>query len=309
MLGRREANLVAGREDGPFVGGIRTASDLHAEPRLAVPAMARFAAAQGVEIFEATAVRCLELDGGSLRRVHTEHGPIACGTVILAGGAWCRPFLENMGRPLAQLAVRSQAQRTSTAPRFTAGPLGSPQASVRPRADGGYTVGRTRAARFDLIPAAFTHFHRYIPILRDRWRILKIRFGKEFFGALGRHRWGPDQMSPFEQARMMDPEPDLALLADTLRTAKALYPALGEVRPVEKWGGLIDVTPDELPAIGPVPGVPGLHLATGFSGHGFGLGPAGGRLAAELALGLQPCAEPEPFLPQRLMPATRPLST
>ena len=81
------------------------------------------------------------------------------------------------------------------------------RASIRPRLDGGYTVGRTLAARFDIIPAAFTHFVKFVPVLRQRWRILKLRFGPEFFGALGRHRWRPDQLSPMEQARMLARNP------------------------------------------------------------------------------------------------------
>src|SRR3546814_5883128 len=50
------------------------------------------------------------------------------------------------------------------------------------------------------------------PTLLAQWRILKIRFGPEFFGALGRKRWRDDQMSPFEAVRVMDPPPDHALL-------------------------------------------------------------------------------------------------
>ena len=44
----------------------------------------------------------------------------------------------------------------------------------------------------------------------------------------------------------------------------------------ESWGGLIDVTPDAVPVIGEVARIPGFFLATGFSGHGFGIGPARG---------------------------------
>ena len=49
--------------------------------------------------------------------------------------------------------------------------------------------------------------------------------------------------------------------------------------------GLYDVTPDWHPLLGPVPGVDGLHLATGGSGHCFKLGPAIGELVANELLG------------------------
>ena len=58
-------------------------------------------------------------------------------------------------------------------------------------------------------------------------------------------------------------------------------------------------TPDVIPYISPVGTLPGLTVATGFSGHGFGIGPAAGRLAAELAIGTTPSVDPTPFRASR----------
>jgi glycine/D-amino acid oxidase-like deaminating enzyme len=58
---------------------------------------------------------------------------------------------------------------------------------------------------------------------------------------------------------------------------------------------LIDVTPDAVPVISKVDGLPGLVMATGFSGHGFGIGPGAGRLAADIAIGDEPVVDPTPF--------------
>jgi sarcosine oxidase subunit beta len=52
------------------------------------------------------------------------------------------------------------------------------------------------------------------------------------------------------------------------------------------WTGLYDVTPDWNPVLGPLPGWDGLQVGFGFSGHGFKLSPAVGRLLAQSALGL-----------------------
>lgn len=49
--------------------------------------------------------------------------------------------------------------------------------------------------------------------------------------------------------------------------------------------GFYDVTPDHQPILGPVPGLEGLWLATGFSGHGFMIAPAVGRLIADAVSG------------------------
>ena len=53
----------------------------------------------------------------------------------------------------------------------------------------------------------------------------------------------------------------------------------------ERWGGLIDVTPDAVPVISAVDALPGFYLATGFSGHGFGIGPGAGKLMADIVTG------------------------
>ena len=60
----------------------------------------------------------------------------------------------------------------------------------------------------------------------------------------------------------------------------------------ESWAGMIDATPDAVPVISPVDSLPGLHIATGFSGHGFGIGPGAGRLAADLVSGAPPVVDP-----------------
>ena len=66
---------------------------------------------------------------------------------------------------------------------------------------------------------------------------------------------------------------------------------------------MIDVTPDEVPIIDSVAGVPGLVVATGLSGHGFGLGLGAGEMAARLATGGTPHVARDPFRMDRF--ATR----
>jgi glycine/D-amino acid oxidase-like deaminating enzyme len=77
-------------------------------------------------------------------------------------------------------------------------------------------------------------------------------------------------------------------------------------RHAEQWGGgLIDATPDAVPVISGAPTLPGFYLATGFSGHGFGLGPAAGRLMADLVVGDRPLVDPTPYAFARFKQVTR----
>ena len=63
-------------------------------------------------------------------------------------------------------------------------------------------------------------------------------------------------------------------------------PAFAEAGLAASWTGVYDVTPDWNPVLGALPGIEGLHVAYGFSGHGFKLSPVIGRLVAQHALGL-----------------------
>ncbi len=89
------------------------------------------------------------------------------------------------------------------------------------------------------------------------------------------------------------------IAATIARTAEVL-PAIGEARFQAVWGGLLDLTPDGLPVIDHVPGLDNAVLAAGFSGHGFGIGPVTGPLAASLVLGGAPRFDIAPFRFDRL---------
>jgi sarcosine oxidase subunit beta len=57
-----------------------------------------------------------------------------------------------------------------------------------------------------------------------------------------------------------------------------------EVNPKRAWAGLYEMTPDHHPILGAVPGIPGLYLANGFSGHGVMHSPATGKIVSDLVL-------------------------
>jgi glycine/D-amino acid oxidase-like deaminating enzyme len=118
-------------------------------------------------------------------------------------------------------------------------------------------------------------------------------------------RWALDATSLFEKTRVLDPAPDTKRNLQALKRTKALYPAAAGVQIVQHWVGLIDVMPDVVPVISTVDSLPGLVIATGFSGHGFGIGPATGRLAADLATGGRPIVDPTPFRFSRISDGSR----
>jgi len=78
-----------------------------------------------------------------------------------------------------------------------------------------------------------------------------------------------------------DPETEAPAWRRNVRAAISdLLPILEYVELAVLVSGAYDVTPDRQPILGPLPGHDGLHVAAGFSGHGFMIAPAVGRIVA-----------------------------
>ena len=159
----------------------------------------------------------------------------------------------------------------------------------------------------ELTPDVFRYMRAFWPAyLRERQSIEVRLSAAAFLRALRMPRhWALDQVSPFERTRVLDPAPDHAVLDKALANVRAAYPVLREVKVAERWAGMIDTTPDAIPVVSPVEALPGFYLATGFSGHGFGIAPAAARLAADLITGDPPLVDPSPFRYSRLIDGTR----
>ena len=91
-------------------------------------------------------------------------------------------------------------------------------------------------------------------------------------------------------------------VASLLNEATTLAPALREAEMVTSYGCLRPASADGLPLLGPVPGRPGLILATGHFRNGILLAPITGQLIAELIVGGAPSISLAPFRPDRPFP-------
>jgi glycine/D-amino acid oxidase-like deaminating enzyme len=280
--------------------GLYVPTDGCAEPQRAVPAMARAAQRKGAIILAHCAVRGIERAGGRAAAVITERGRIGCDAVILAGGAWSSLFCANLGIRLPQLKVLSSVMRTAPVADGPDACTYLDAVGYRKRRDGGYTIARGAGYVAPLVPDSLRYLRDFLPTIRQERGALRLRVNSQSLREFRASRsWPLDKPSPFEAARVLDPEPNAALNGQALAAMIALYPQFRGVPIVQRWGGYIDVTPDVVPYISPLGTLPGLTVATGFSGHGFGIGPAAGRLAAELAIGAAPSADPAPFRASR----------
>ena len=85
-----------------------------------------------------------------------------------------------------------------------------------------------------------------------------------------------------ESNRSFDTTPDRDLIPGVAELAVRRLPALEDAPVMRVWAGLYEMTPDQMGILSALPGVDGLFVIAGFSGHGFMHGPIAGQLMAEL---------------------------
>jgi glycine/D-amino acid oxidase-like deaminating enzyme len=306
VLSPAEAKAMTPGNEQDWIGGVHSPHDGRAEPALAAPALAAAARAQGATIHQNCAVRGLDIQGGRAAGVITERGRIAAGAVLCAGGAWSSMLCRRHGIDLPQAGARSTIFVTEPAAEVTPGGLVTPDFTISRRLDGGYVVAAKNRGRLEVTPQGLRYARQFWPTFRSRRSSLTLGIGRSFLaGPEALHgKWSFDTETPFERHRIFAPPPDTSIVEPALKAVSGTYRALAGVRMARVWGGWIDSMPDAVPVISAVDKLPGFFLSTGFSGHGFGIGPAAGRLAADLVAGDTPIVDPYPFRYSRLVDGT-----
>ncbi|MBX5242743.1 FAD-binding oxidoreductase [Rhizobium sp. NLR22b] len=277
-------------------GALHTPSDGRAEPQKAAPAIAEAAREKGAVILTECAVRGLDLSAGRISGVITERGAIACDAVVMAGGVWSNLFCRRYGIDVPQLNVMNSVLRTTPVEGGPEGALWTKAFALRKRQDGGYTIASGHENIVDIVPNSFRYALKFLPSFREEWRSLRFRLSGRFLEELLMAKaWEMDEASPFEYCRVLDPVPSKKYADGTLAKLAATWPIFAKAKIAQRWGGYIDVLPDAVPIISAADSIPGFHIATGFSGHGFGIAPAAGRLMADIVTGRSPVVDPYHF--------------
>ena len=306
MVSSKEINDLLPGSNKHWAGGLYTPTDGRAEPTIAAPAIARAAQRLGAKIFTNTAVRGVETSGGRISAVVTENGSVQCSTVILAGGAWSSTFCRSLDLRLPLLMTIGSVFRTAPLNEAPERSVSGAGFAIRKRLDGGYTVSHGSISSFDIVPDSFRFLKDFLPLAWMARKILRPTWTNRFKTEWQRkNRWALDEQSPFEHIRTLDPMPIKSTLEKSKRNLAHAFPAFQDIEIMESWGGLIDATPDAVPVISPVDNLPGFFLATGLSGHGFGIGPAAGQLAADVATASEPLVDPTPFRFSRFSDGSR----
>ena len=286
-----DSRLLSAREVAELLPGMTrdwgaallTPSDGQADPVKTTTAFARAAARHGAEIHTGCIVEGIETAGGKATGLRTEAGEVKAGTVLIAAGAWTGPMLRMLGQSLPQLRVRSTVLRTTQAREMTGLGVWCDEFGFRQGRDGSFTMGAGNWVDHDIEADSLRHFLAFRPAMKSISRKPDLHLGWPLIGDLMSFVDGPGSLRRrLRQNRALDPAPEPGKLDHTLGAFHALFPEFKDTGIAKSWAGVIEVTPDEIPVFDEAPGLRGLVIATGFSGHGFGMGPIAGKLMAEL---------------------------
>lgn len=131
--------------------------------------------------------------------------------------------------------------------------------------------------------------------------------GADFYGHQSHHGsfvFGSD--SGYEEVTDMDDPSKLVTNSLTLsascRAIMDYVPALKDAKVVRNWCGWLDDAFDGVPFISKVEEAPGLILACGFTGHGFGTAPAVGLMLSQMVAGEETIVDISALRYDRFMP-------
>lgn len=300
MLSAREVAARMPALRVKVAGALYTRSDGQAEPGLATTAFARAAENMGAQILEDCGALAIDSAAGAVSGVLTEHGFIRSQTVICAAGAHSHHLLRKLGLFLPQQVVRSTVSLTSPGPMLSEACFCGYGLGLRQRPDGSCILAAESLSDVDLTLDSMRSARFFVPELFRNWRTFSFRLGRPFIDDLHRRLTLPKERFAMEPRRPSI-APNRKRATKNVALFRSLFASAGEVSIVKSWAGLIDVLPDALPVIDTPPAVRGLIVATGFSGHGFGLGPAVGKNVAALALGETPSGALKPLRLERFV--------
>jgi glycine/D-amino acid oxidase-like deaminating enzyme len=296
VLGSREATRRGRMTTRSWKGGVFAPTDGTADPGIAAPAVARAVLALGSTVHQHCAARGIETAGGRVCGVLTEQGVIRSSTVVMSGGAWASAFCHQLGIRFPQATIRSSIASVALRRGVLPDALHTRDVTITRRGEDTYTLAISGLGRFDPSPQKLRYASDFLPMFARRWRSMRLgNFDALRAGHESLRRWSPDRPTPMETTRVLDPRVDEAAIELMRRRAIELCPALAQASVGASWAGYIDMTPDGVPAICESVQLPGLLLAAGFSGHGFGIGPGAGHLVADLITGAAPIVDPRPY--------------
>jgi len=285
LLRGHELDAVVPGLAGGWVGGMHTPGDGHADPEKTTDAFGRAAVAHGASLHLDCAVQSVTTRAGAVAGVVTEQGEIRAPAVVCAAGAWSARLARTLGLTLPQRWVRGTVARTTPAPAVTACAVWGPGVAFRQRRDGSFNIAAGGSLDHDVTLDSLHQLRFFLPNFWKNRTLFRFHVGRPLLASLAAALPGSAaRKRPLVWDRGREPQPNPVKVRRSLAELQRVLPALPPLGIARSWAGYIDAAPDLVPVLGEVPQLRGFVLATGFSGHGFAMGPIAGRLVAELVV-------------------------
>jgi glycine/D-amino acid oxidase-like deaminating enzyme len=281
---------------GDWSVALYTESDAHADPAKATSAIARAAQKAGATLVTNCKVLEIESSGGAIRGVRTNRGSVRTPRVILAAGIWSGRLSATVGVRLPQGIVTNSVAATQPLPHLTDLGVWTRELAFRQLPDGRLILSAETATEVDIYLNNPRYAFMFAPVFLHNLGTFKVQAHR--LKTIGR-RAG---MRHFE---LPTATPNLKQLEPVAERMRAAFPQLSNLRIESAWAGHIDGTADGMPIIGRIPDVEGLYASTGFTGHGFALGPGAGRTIAEIVLDKHTTINALAFRPSRFREGVR----
>ncbi len=296
VIGRDAVQEHAPGIAGAYLGALHVEGDGQANPHLVTAAFARAAREAGATIVENCAATDIDTAGGRVVGATTELGEIRADTVLVAGGAWTARLLRGLDLKLPQRSVRSTVVRTKPLPQVSAVTAWGDHFTFRQDIEGRFVLAGGASSVYDVDLDALRDIRQFAPLAWRNRKWVQLRAGGRLYRDLLSLVPKSGERNEFwQRRRRVDPKPLGKTARHTLTQFRRAFPSLPVPEVESTWAGYIDSTPDQAPVIGPVPGIDGLHVLTGLSGHGFALGPAAAEMQADFITGTEPRVDARAF--------------
>jgi glycine/D-amino acid oxidase-like deaminating enzyme len=237
------------------------------DPNRTLAAFARQARALGADLRLGVELLDIRVDGGRAVGGRTSAGEFEAEQMVVVAGPWTRALLLRSGVDLPLRVVRPENHF-----------LGVPEMGIE------LPEGHARGVHPVLIDLEHGSYARCDPE-HARTRVGHVDYD--------------DDQELADPDRLDERVSDALVRWGRAALARRIpaYAARPDAGSIAAWYTL---TPDAQALIGPVPGIAGLFVVSGFSGHGFKLGPSVGEGVAEMLFGERVTAlDPEFFAPTR----------
>jgi sarcosine oxidase, subunit beta len=242
---------------------------------------ARAAAAGATFSYSTLATRILET-GGAVRGLETSRGTIDAPAVVVTGGVWTAHLAATAGVQVAVMPVALSQCETEPIEPLIGPTLRCFRFGARQRPSGqiSMSAGMNTIVDHYLSLASFRQIRLWTRRYLANRKAIRLHVDWRRLGGELRARsvGGAEYV-----AQSVERDANRKLMDASLDAARQIIPRLRDVQITRYWRGVIDMSPDGLPILDGSTGLDGLVVVTGLSGHGLALGPAIGRIAAELA--------------------------